>query len=111
MTFHGTEGTLAVTGKGYKIYDLDNKQVATQTGDESDSLHFKNFLTSIREHRRPAADIEEGYKTTLMCHLGNIAHRVGRVLKTDPANGHILNDPEAAALWQREYRPGWEPKA
>jgi hypothetical protein len=26
------------------------------------------------------------------------------------ADGHILGDPGAAKLWQREYEKGWEPK-
>ncbi len=111
MTFHGTEGTIAITKDGYKVYDPKNKETFANKGEGNEGLHFENFLQSIREHRRPAADIEEGYKTTLLCHLGNIAHRVGRVLNTDPTNGHIQNDAEAAALWKREYRPGWEPKA
>jgi hypothetical protein len=31
-------------------------------------------------------------------------------LHIDTANGHILNDPEAMQLWQREYEKGWEVK-
>jgi hypothetical protein len=58
----------------------------------------------------PNADILEGHQTTLLCHLGNIAWRVGRTLNCDPKNGHIQNDAEAMKLWSREYRPGWEPK-
>lgn len=45
-----------------------------------------------------------------MCHLGNIAYRVGRSLRCDPKSGHILGDKEADALWTREYEKGWEPK-
>jgi hypothetical protein len=45
-----------------------------------------------------------------MLHLGNIAWRVGRELNCDTNDGHIQNDDAAAALWQREYEPEWEPK-
>ncbi|HZZ72332.1 MAG TPA: Gfo/Idh/MocA family oxidoreductase [Pirellulales bacterium] len=110
MTFHGTEGTLAIVDKGYKIYDLQNKQIDAKEGNTSESQHFANFLQGVRLHQKPSATIEEGYKSTLLCHLGNISYRVGRELKTDPKNGHIQDDPEAAALWRREYQPGWEPK-
>jgi len=48
-----------------------------------------------------------GHQSTLIPQLGNISQRVGRELHCDPTNGHILNDPEAARLWHREYEPGW----
>ena len=51
--------------------------------------------------------IVEGHKSTLLCHLGNIAYRTGRTVNSDPANGHILDDTEQQAMWQREYEPSW----
>ena len=56
------------------------------------------------------AEILEAHKSTLMCHLGNIAHRTGRNLRCDPSNGHILGDEEAMGYWSKEYAKGWEPK-
>ncbi|MCE7073125.1 MULTISPECIES: hypothetical protein [Dyadobacter] len=41
--------------------------------------------------------------------LGNIAWRVGRDLKIDPQNGHIIGDKDAQKLWSREYENGWKP--
>lgn len=110
MTFHGDNGTMVLTGNGYIIYDMMNKEVSKGTGDASDNSHLQNFLTAIREHKRPHADIEEAHQTTLLCHLGNISWRVGRTLNCDPKNGHIQNDDDAMKLWSREYRAGWEPK-
>ena len=55
------------------------------------------------------APIEQGHNSTLLAQLGNIAQRVGHSLRTDPANGHILDDRKAAALWTREYASGWKP--
>jgi hypothetical protein len=46
----------------------------------------------------------------LLCHLGNIAYRVGHSLRCDAKDGHILDDKAAMALWTREYEKGWEPK-
>ncbi|MEX0939348.1 MAG: Gfo/Idh/MocA family oxidoreductase [Pirellulales bacterium] len=109
MSFHGEGGTMIMT-EGYEILDMQNRSVETYSGGGGGLDHMEDFLDAIRTSRRPNADIEDGHKSTLLCHLGNIAHRVGRVLTTDPSNGHIQNDPEAAALWKREYRPGWEPK-
>ena len=75
-----------------------------------DAGHLSNFLDAIRGVARPNSEIEEGHKSTLLCHLGNIAHRTGRALRCDPKDGHILDDPDAMALWGHEYAKGWEPK-
>ena len=70
----------------------------------------ERLIGAVRSVKRPTADIEEGHKSTLLCHLGNIAYRTGRTLNTNPRNGHIEGDREAMELWSREYRKGWEPK-
>lgn len=52
-------------------------------------------------------EIEEGQRSTMLCHLGNLAYRLRRELRFDPATRRIVGDPEAEALWGRKYRPGW----
>lgn len=108
--FFGEGGSLVVTGGGYRIYDRQDKLVEEKSGPASDQLHVANFLAAIREGQPLNSEILEGHKSTLLCHLGSISHRVGRTLRCRPEDGHILDDPEAAALWKREYEPGWEPK-
>jgi predicted dehydrogenase len=110
MSFHGEKGTIVIDGSGYKMYDLQNKEIGGKTGGGSEREHLADFLDCIKTGRRPNADIEEGHKSTLLCHLGNIAYRVNRVLTTSEKDGHIQGDDEAMKLWSREYRPGWEPK-
>ncbi|HEX5103294.1 MAG TPA: Gfo/Idh/MocA family oxidoreductase [Pirellulaceae bacterium] len=109
ISFHGEEGTLVIQDSGYTIYDMKNKESDSGKGNAGDTEHIANFLACVKSGARPNADIEHGHKSTLLCHLGNIAHRVNRVLTTDAKNGHIQGDDEAMALWQREYRKGWEP--
>ena len=77
------------------------------TGDDAaTSVHMDNFLDGVRTGATLRAPIDSGATTVLLCHLGNIAQATGRALRTDPANGHILNDPEASKQWAREYEPG-----
>jgi hypothetical protein len=52
--------------------------------------------------------ILEGHKSTLLCHLGNIAHRSGATVQTDGTNGQILYDENQQKLWRRQYDPAWE---
>ncbi|MBV9125695.1 MAG: gfo/Idh/MocA family oxidoreductase, partial [Planctomycetes bacterium] len=65
---------------------------------------------AIRSGGKLNAPIEEGAKSALLCHLGNIAYRTGHTLHLDPETHQVVNDPEAQALWTRTYRKGWEPR-
>ncbi len=89
---------------------MDGKEIDKKAGEGGDATHFANFLNCIRTGEKPNSEIEEGQKSTLLCHLANISYRSGRLLNFDPATRKILNDPDAMKLWGREYRPGWEPK-
>jgi predicted dehydrogenase len=110
VSFHGTNGSMVIRDAGYVTYDMQNRETGSQTGAGGDADHLENFLSCIRTGDRPRADIEEAHRSTLMCHLGNIAYRTSSVLTTDAANGHIVNHAEAAKLWGREYDKNWEPK-
>jgi len=110
IAFYGDRGSLVIDGNSYKLYDPAGKQLAVQNkGFEGHDPHLKNFLECVRSGGKPNSDIEEGHKSTLLCHLGNIAYRTGHTLDLDATNGRVQNDPAATALWGREYRAGWEP--
>jgi predicted dehydrogenase len=109
-SFHGDKGSLVLSEGGYTVYDLKGKEVKKETGKSGDAPHLQNFLDCVRSGQRPNSDIEDGHRSTLLCHLGNLAQRVGRTLSCDPKNGHIVGDRDATALWGREYEKGWEPK-
>ena len=106
--FYGDKGTIVIDANDYKVYDVAGQQTATASDSGADAPHLKNFLDSIRTGSRPAADIQEGVKSVLMCHLGNIAYRTGGAVQCDPQTGRILNNRDAEALWGREYQQGWE---
>jgi predicted dehydrogenase len=119
-SIHGTAGTAIIDRSGYVIYDLDNNEVArrlrgetvdsldTRGGGSLTDLHLANFLEAIRGEAHPTAPIDEGHKTQLLCHLGNIAQRTGGTVDCDPQTGRIVHNAEAMTLWSREYEPGWE---
>lgn len=111
VSFHGEDGAITLDSWGYKVFDQRGKEVESETGKAADSLHAANFVAAIRSGDPSLlnAEIEEAHKSTLLCHLGNIAHRTGDTLNCDPSNGHILNNEAAVKLWKREYEPGWEP--
>ena len=127
IIFYGENGSLDTGGDSYKVYDLSGNlvnEIKTASGETAvdqgrnlespnvgmDALHVADFLDAIKNNRRPNCDVELGYKSTVSMLLSNISWRVGRDLKIDPANGHIIGDKEAQKLWGREYEKGWEPK-
>ena len=68
--------------------------------------HFQNFVDCVRA-RKPqalAADVEEGFMSTALCHLANISYRVGRALVFDGKSERFVNDAEANKLLTRDYR-------
>ena len=119
---HGTGGTMVIDRSGYVVYDNDNNEIERELRPDADAaldtsgagaltdLHIANFLAAIRGEDTLNAPIDEGRKSILLCHLGNIAQRTGRAIRCDPATGRIFDDDEAMGLWAREYERGWEPK-
>ena len=110
--FYGEKGSL-LTGGGneYTMYDLNGKEIDRKSAPGSDKFHFQNFLDGIRTGAKLNAEIEDGQRTTLLCHLANISYRTGRTLHCDPKTGKIVGDDDAVKrFWGRDYKPGWEPK-
>jgi predicted dehydrogenase len=121
VTIHGTEGTLLMDRDGYEIYNLSDAKIfefAKQQKDASLDVvgdgpmtvaHFQNFVNAITADEKLHSPIAECNPSVAILQMSNIAWKLGRVLNLD-AKGHIVNDPEAAKLWSREYEPGWEPR-
>jgi hypothetical protein len=68
--------------------------------------HFQNFIDSIRGDDKPRAGIETGHLSASLCHLGNIATRLGRSVHLDPQRESVMDDKPAAEMLGRTYRDG-----
>ncbi|MFW5781064.1 MAG: gfo/Idh/MocA family oxidoreductase, partial [Bacteroidota bacterium] len=75
-----------------------------------DVYHMANLCNAIRHDEKLRSPMHEAAPTSTLCHLGNYAQKVGRTLRINKENGHILDDSEAMQLWSRVYEPGWEPR-
>ncbi|MGH9339802.1 MAG: Gfo/Idh/MocA family protein [Acidobacteriota bacterium] len=99
VSFHGEGGSLVFSDGSYQVYDLDGKLIFESEHPEKgpgDAYHFTNFVEAIQGRAVLNAEIEEGHKSTLLCHLANIALRLQRTLACDPANGHIREESRPA---------------
>lgn len=125
VIFSGTKGTIKILPEDdhYTAYDLSGK-IIRQTEDKINEAqpdlmglstmgltekHFINTMETIRGKELAHAPISKGVKGNALCLLGNIAQKLGRTLKVDPASGKILDDKEADKMSTRQYEPGWEP--
>ncbi len=114
-SFYGENGVLALAGNEAVFYDLKGKVLRQISGKKGlfdyDTGHFANFADGIREGKPLRSEIEDGQKSTLLCHLGNIAWRSGKTVDLDPTSGKLLHpEPAVRSLWGRAYRRGWQPK-
>ena len=103
--FYGDAGTLVVDRGGWKVYD-QSETIASDTS-EQPIAHLRNFVDCIKSRSQPAADIETGHISSALCHLGNIAYRVGREVAFDPATRTVTGDRDADLLLSRAYRSPW----
>ncbi|HUW60681.1 MAG TPA: Gfo/Idh/MocA family oxidoreductase [Candidatus Bathyarchaeia archaeon] len=109
VVFYGDKGKLEIGRGGCDVTLIgEQKEHLGPYGDFKG--HIRNFLDCVKADN-PAelnGGIEEGAISTALCHLGNIATRVDRKLKIDPATWQCVDDAEAGKLFSREYRKGYE---
>jgi predicted dehydrogenase len=80
-----------------------------QPGASAGGSHMRNFLSAVRTGSPDAAasGAQLGHRTASLCHLGEIAMRLGRRLRWDPAGECFPDDAEAEEMTHRPYRRPW----
>ena len=105
--FYGTNGILAINGDKWstQLGKAGGKLEAGPSGSGGGD-HFGNFVEAVlsRDPKKLNADIEQGHRSSALCHLGNIAYRTGRALDFDGQAENFGSDAKANALLTREYR-------
>ncbi len=76
----------------------------------SGMAHVRNFLDCVRSRKDPVARVEIGHRSASVCHLGNIAVRLGKkkLLGWDPVAERFTNDDDANAMLTRPMRGPWK---
>ena len=70
--------------------------------------HVADFLHAVRTRAKAICPIEDAVQADILCHLSDIAVRLNRPLKWDPAKERFLNDDEAnRRLALRATRDPW----
>lgn len=110
IKFTGTDGWVFVS-RG-KIEASDPKLLKTEFSSTDTRLyvsrdHHENWLDCIQSRELPICDVEVGHRSVTICHLGNIAMKLGRELKWDPAAEMFVDDEQANRLASKPMRAPW----
>ncbi|HZW34890.1 MAG TPA: Gfo/Idh/MocA family oxidoreductase [Isosphaeraceae bacterium] len=118
VELRGTLGTAYATIKGYEIVPerggafQDPKprrksEVVKATDGDLDQQAARDFLDCVKSHKRPAADVEEGHRSTTFALLANIALATRQRLDWDPQAERFSHCEAANQLLHYEYRKPW----
>ncbi len=116
ILFEGEKGRFFVNrGKitGKPVEDLADNPLAEGAiedvyGGKVSENHTANFIEAMNSREQPISDVWSHNRMLEICHLSNIAMRLGRALKWDPKKRQIIDDEQANAFLSREYRKGFE---
>jgi len=102
----GDKATLLIDRGGWTVHPRDGKPVRHAKSPLM-SAHVANFADAVRGVAPTNAPLEEGHKSAVLCHLGNISSILNRQVDYDATCEVIADDEEAAALAGRAYRNPW----
>ena len=117
ILFTGTKGRIFVnrqkiTGKpieeNWDEGQFDESDLVRLYKDKPIEGHKNNFYRCIREGGLPVSDVFSHVQALGTCHLAAIAARLGREIKWDPKTETIVGDDQAAGLFARKQRDGYE---
>ncbi|MFO1063781.1 MAG: Gfo/Idh/MocA family oxidoreductase [Pirellulales bacterium] len=116
ILFEGTDGRFFVNrGKitGKPVEELKEKPlpegaIEAVYGGKVSENHTANFIEGIKARKQPISDVWSHNRMLEICHLSNIAMRLGRELNWDPVKREIVGDAQANTFLARENRKGFE---
>jgi predicted dehydrogenase len=112
IRFEGTEGWVHVA------WGLDahpKSLLREKIGPEEIHLpatdhHQQNLLDCIKTRGRTVCPIEVAVRSDTICHISDIAMRLGRKLRWNPEKEEFINDTEANRMLRRATRSPWHLK-
>ena len=116
ILFEGTLGRFFVNrgkiaGKpvdDLKDHPLPDGAIEEVYGGKVSENHTANFIEGMKSRKQPISDVWTHNRMLEICHLSNIAMRLGRALNWDPVKREIVGDEQANAFLKRENRKGFE---
>ena len=107
VTLEGTEGQIFVSRSRISADPVEILETEPDSGEVRlyhSTQHHTDWVQSMRNRTRPICDVEIGHRSATVCHLGNIALRLGRKIHWDPQSETVVGDEEASRMLMRPLR-------
>lgn len=114
IKFIGTEGWVGNTGWRAKVEASSDQILNSKIGPGEVRLYTNlegehdDFLKCVKRRKDPYFPVDIGHRVSTVCHLANIAIKLGRKLKWDPKSERFENDDSANAMLSRTMRSPWK---
>lgn len=117
IKFIGTDGWVGNVGwrgpvqaSSEKILNsrIEPSEVHLYTNPEGE---HDDFVKCVKTRQDPYFPVDVGHRVSTVCHLANIAIKLGRKLKWNPVAEEFIGDAEANALRTRPMRKPWSLEA
>jgi myo-inositol 2-dehydrogenase / D-chiro-inositol 1-dehydrogenase len=114
IKFVGSEGWVGNTGWRGPVQASSKTILESKIGPEELHLYTNpagehdDFLKCVKSRKDPYFPVDLGHRVSTVCHLANIAIKVGRKLKWDPEQEQFVGDASANAMLTRPLRPPWK---
>ena len=111
ILFIGSDGWVVVSRGGI---DAEPKSLLQETFDSSEvrlpvsNNHKRNFLECVKSRKQTICPIETAVRSDTICHLDDIAIRLGRKLRWDPEREEFVDDDQANRMLSRPMRSPWQ---
>ena len=110
VLFVGTEGWVLV-GRGHILAEPESLLKTVIGPDEirlyASDNHRRNFLDCVKSGNKTVCPIETAVRSDTICHLSDIAIRLGRKLRWDPDKEELIGDDQANRMLARPLRSPW----
>ena len=110
VMFVGSQGMMFADYSKYKLFPADK---FTSFNPPAPSIpasigHHAEWIKACKDGTPTTCNFDYSGALTEAVLLGNVAYRIGKAIEWDAENLVATNAPEAAALINKQYRPGWE---
>jgi predicted dehydrogenase len=115
--FEGDEGWVHVNRQGIwaepaslldvRLRPEDHRLHASPEHANPYTAHTADFFRSVRTRQDPVSPVEQGHAASTLGNVADIALRLGRRLKWDPAADRFVGDEQADAMLARAARSPW----